>query len=160
MRILARLAMPIKPLRNYLASDPALARIAQGAAEARALDALLRRTLPQELAKSASAAELRQQTLVIVAENGPTAAKIQQMSRSIVAALNRAGVAVKAILVRVGPGFAAPRQANGHELTPGARAALADSAASLPKGPLREALERLATRARAGGANRATIAQP
>lgn len=139
--------MPVKPLRNYLASDPALARIAQGAAEARALDALLRRALPRNLAKSASAAELRQQTFVIVAENGPTAAKIQQMSRSVVAALNDAGIAVKAILVRVRPGFAAPQAAKGHELTPAARATLADSAATLPEGPLRKALERLAARA-------------
>lgn len=139
--------MPVKPLRNYLVSDPALARIAQGAAEARALDALLARALPSELAKNASAAEVRDQILVIVANNGATASKIQQMSRSVVAALSNSGVPVKALLVRVGPAYPSPPRASGHHLSRHAGATLADSAATLPEGALRKALERLAKRA-------------
>lgn len=143
--------MPIQSLRNYLRSDPALARIAQGAAEARALDALLRRALPVELARHARAAELRRETLLIVAENGAIAAKIQQMSRSVVQTLSRSGVAIKSILVRVGPGFGSPCPAAGHQLSPVARAMLTASAAKLPAGSLRKALERLAARAASTG---------
>lgn len=138
--------MPTQALRDYLAADPALARLAQGVAAAKALDRRLQGALPPELKGRVHAAELKRGCLLIVAENGPTASKLQQMSRTIIARLGESGVQLESLLVRIAPADAqraAPRAAS---LSPEAGKLLEASAKDLPAGGLRDALERLARR--------------
>ena len=139
--------MPAQPLRSYLSTDPALARIAQGVANAQALDRLLQQAIPPELRQHAHAVDLAHQCLVIVADSGATAAKIQQMSRTVIKNLVAQGLSIKSLLVRVAPLDRAPAVMTAHTLSPNASNILAASAHALPAGKLRSALKRLARRA-------------
>ncbi|MGC9457089.1 MAG: DciA family protein [Halothiobacillaceae bacterium] len=109
------------------------------------LDALLQEALPESLRGACHVANLRDGTLVVSAANAALATQLRFVAPRLVPALNgRAPVKIDAIKARVLPGRTArpPRPAP-RKLSEQARRGIGETAAGLPPGRLRSALERL-----------------
>jgi hypothetical protein len=138
-------------IRRYLGSGDALARLQDHAARLRRLQTLLERGLPPLLSSLCRVANLKDETLVIVASGGAAAARLKQMIPGLSAHFLQAGHPLKAIKVRVASPEPQPERRAPPErhISPDAKADLARFAASLPAdSPLRSALERLTRRSR------------
>lgn len=138
-------------LNRFLGSGEALARLQDHAARLRRLQAVLERGLPPLLGGLCRVANFKEGTLVLSASGGAAAARLRQLTPSLVGHFVQAGHAVQAIKVKV----AAPETASWRRPPPerhisaDARAGLTQFAATLPAdSPLRASLERLAQRSR------------
>ncbi len=118
-------------------------------AKAREISALSRRcieALPPELASHVRGANIREDTLVILAANPAAAAKLKLVAGTLSQSLLKQGSKVKSVSVRVQPSapgthFAAPHK---HAvITPGALEALASLRDRLEDSPARGALDAL-----------------
>ncbi len=143
-----------QPLHDYLGSGDALARLHDHAARLRRLQRVLERALPPPLAAACHVANLKKDALVIAADGGAAAVRLRQMTPSLMEHFTHAGHPLAAISVKV----ATPRQetaprslAEGRHITAAAKSTLTAFAATLPMdSPLRESLERLASRSKNG----------
>ncbi len=138
-------------LQRYLGSGDALGRLSEHAARLRRLQATLEATLPPAYAGACAVANLKGDTLVLIARNGATAARIKQLAPTLQRELAAAGTLVKRIDVRVRLGGAETERAapQARRLPAAGRQSLADLAASLPAdSPLRESLEHMIARSR------------
>ena len=140
-----------RPLNGFLGSGDALARLHDHAARLRRLQGLLERELPPALASACSVANLKQDTLVLLAHNGAAAAKLRQLAPTLAARLGANGVALKTVQVKVQVHEGAPERSPPvpRQLGTGGRSSVAAFCATLPEdAPLRASLERLLARSR------------
>ncbi len=138
-------------LNRFLGSGEALARLQDHAARLRRLQLVLERGLPPLLAGLCRVANLKDGTLVLSASGGPAAARLRQLTPSLVEHFVQAGHAVQVIKVKVAtpetPQWRRPPPER--HISADARASLTRFAATLPPdSPLRASLERLAQRSR------------
>ena len=134
---------------QYLDSDAAAGRIM---AHARLLLKLSRRfeaVAPAGLRHAAHVANYKSGIVVIHADNGAVAAKIRQLSQRLSDELSKGGTECSGIEVKVQP-RQIPSQSTTSTLKPLSGKAigmLRSTSESLPKGSLKDALERLLARA-------------
>lgn len=134
---------------QYLDSDAATSRVM---AHARLLQKLSRRfeaVAPGGLRHAARVANYKSGKIVIHADNGAVAAKIRQMSQRLCDELSKGGTQCSDMEVKVQP-RQIPYQSTTSTFKPLSGKAfdmLQSTAESLPKGPLRDALDRLLERA-------------
>lgn len=135
-------------LEHYLDDDAAAGRVM---AHARLLLALSRRfeaAAPAGLASAARVANYKSGKVVIHADNGAVAAKIRQMSQRLGIELSKEGAECSGIEVKVQPRQIPCQSTGSHQkpLSGKAFGTLTATLATLPAGPLREALETLLER--------------
>ena len=136
-------------LEHYLDNDAAAGRVM---AHARLLLKLTRRfeaVAPAAVAHAARVANFKSGKIVIHADNGAVAAKIRQMSQRLCDELSKGGAECSGIEVKVQP-RQIPCQSMASTQKPLSASTcgvLRSTSENLPKGPLREALETLLTRA-------------
>lgn len=141
-----------QPLRRFLSSGDALAKLQDHARRLRRLQRALESALPVQLAPQYRVGNLVDDELVVFAQSGAAAVRLKQMVPSVVERLRMAGHAVRTIRVKI----LSPDAASGHDrpaavrnLSVTARDHLTDFAASLPAdSELRKSIEHLARRAR------------
>ena len=134
---------------HYLDSDASTSRIM---AHARLLQKLSRRfeaIAPSGLRHAARVANYKSGKIVIHADNGAVAAKIRQMSQRLCDELSKGGAQCSGVEVKVQPRQipCQSRPSTSKPLSAGACGALRSASASLPDGPLRNALDVLLARA-------------
>jgi hypothetical protein len=138
-------------LNRYLGSGDALARLKDHAARLRRLQVVLERGLPPLIAGLCRVANLKDGMLVIAASGGAAAARLKQMTPSLIEHFVHAGHAVHNIRVKVATPEVAQwrRPPPDRHISPNAKASLTQFAATLPPdSPLRASLERLARRSK------------
>ena len=134
---------------HYLDKDAAAGRVM---AHARLLLKLSRRfeaVAPAGLRHSAHVANYKLGTIIIHADNGAVAAKIRQLSQRLSNELSKGGAECSGIEVKVQP-RQIPSQSTSSTQKPLSEKAigmLRSTTENLPKGPLREALDKLLERA-------------
>lgn len=138
-----------RQLQRFLGSGDALARLRDHAGRLMRLQTLLARQLPPAMATSCSVANLKGDSLVLLADGGAAAARLRQMAPSLVQQLAAAGIPVKTIQVKVKVTEVrdAERPVTRRTLSAAGSRSLEELAAALPDdSPLRESLERLLRR--------------
>jgi hypothetical protein len=138
-------------LQRFLGSGDALARLHDHAARLRRLQGLLECHLPPSMAGACAVANLKNDTLVLLAQGGAVAAKLKQLAPTLLTQLGAAGVPLKAIQVKVQVHIAAPAAPppTARILSGTGRESIEALSATLPvDSPLRQSLERLVARSR------------
>ena len=133
---------------HFLATDPGLSRLTAQALRLLACQRTLRSLLPPALAAQCHVGLWQDGRLVLHVPSGTHAAQLKQRLTTLTTQLQQRGVEVTAISIRVQPGdFSGekPRKA-ASRLSPGGSRALQELAGTLPDSPLKQALERLASR--------------
>ncbi|MCC6195242.1 MAG: DUF721 domain-containing protein [Burkholderiales bacterium] len=136
-------------MSRILAGDEQIAAWHQRMQQESQLTAAVRRMLPRALADRVRVAEAGAQTLKLAVPAGAIAAVVRQRSPDLLAGLRREGLHFTQIEVRVQVAVNIPASGKAPEQH-GNRvdsAALRELAATLPPGPLREAVLRLVRRA-------------
>lgn len=109
-----------------------------------AIERIVRSALPRELGKFCSAGRLERGELQLYADNGAAAAKIRQLSRSILDKLGARGLGIDSlkVMVRVNP---PAREAPRKKPVMGKKGldSFRELAAALPASPLRSSIESL-----------------
>ena len=134
---------------HYLDKDASAGRVM---AHARLLLKLSRRfeaVAPAGLRHSAHVANYKLGTIIIHADNGAVAAKIRQLSQRLSNELSKGGAECSGIEVKVQPRQIPSQSTSSTQkpLSDKAIGMLRSTTENLPKGPLREALDKLLERA-------------
>lgn len=140
-----------RPLNGFLGSGDALARLHDHAARLRRLQVVVERLLPPALTDACAVANYKNDTLILLARNGAAAAKLKQLTPSLIGEITAAGVLVKNIQVKVQiQDFAVERPAPvARTLSESGKTSLSEFSATLPEdSPLRQSIERLLARSR------------
>jgi len=138
-------------LQRFLGSGDALARLHDHAARLRRLQGLLEQHLPRSLAGACAVANLKSDSLVLLAQGGAVAVKLKQITPTLLAQLAAAGVPLKTIQVKVQVHIAEvePAPPIARILSESGRHSIEALSATLPvDSPLRQSLERLVARSR------------
>lgn len=140
--------MHSKNLRAYLDSAAGIAALLPQAERLIELRRIYRSIVPQQLSRSSSIVNYKQEIVVIFAENNAIAAKIKLLSPRLVNDFVKRGLQVTGIRLEVQPGQtprveALPKHAR---LSPAGAASLDALARRLPDSKLRQALADLAAR--------------
>jgi hypothetical protein len=137
--------MPALNINRFLSAEGDFQPVMEKAREIEALSKLLQGFLPPELAPLARVANLKDGKLVILAANGPAAAKLKLLSESLGAYLTKRRSQVNSVSVRVQPSapeVEATVQKQAH-LSEGALHELRNLYSRLPESPFRTALKTL-----------------
>ncbi|MBI3140377.1 MAG: DUF721 domain-containing protein [Rhodocyclales bacterium] len=144
--------MATHPLDAYLNSADGLAPLAAHAGRLVKLQRVFEESAPPHLAESSRVANLKLGKVVLHADNGAVAAKLNQLLPSLVDEFCKKGFEVTEIQVKVQPRFTASQQFHYRKapaVSSGAKAGLQRLAAELPEdAPLKAAVERLVKRSR------------
>jgi hypothetical protein len=137
-----------QPLARILAADATLAGWTQRARAEAELTAAVRRLLPRALAERVRVAEVTDATLTLATSTGTVAAVVRQRGPTILGELTREGRNFTEIRVRVqvrgdAPPDAKPSKIQRIKVDPAPLHRLAET---LPDGPLRAAVQKLARR--------------
>jgi hypothetical protein len=137
--------MPALKINRFLSADGDFQPVIEKAREIEALSKLVEGFLPPELAPLARVANFKEGKLVILAANGPAAAKLKLLSESLGGYISKRRSQVNSVSVRVQPwvlGVAEPppKQA---QLTAAALNDLAALYARVSDSPFRNALKSL-----------------
>jgi len=138
--------MKLSRIANYLDSGEDLQPVLAKAREILALSKHCVDLLPPELASQLRGANIREETLVLLAANPAAAAKLKLLAGTLSGSLLQQGSKVKAVSVRVQPSAAGSIIAAAHKearLSPAALAALNGLREGLDDCPARTALDRL-----------------
>lgn len=139
--------MPARSLDDCLRTS-GLARFASHAERLRRLQRLLEATLPKPLVRAARVANVRQGRVFIHTDGGAVAAKLKQITPTLLGVIRDADAEITGIEVRVQPGPVKPGIRRKDERPPPGtmqKQGLASLAAGLPEeSPLKKVLERLA----------------
>ena len=140
----------MRPLRQILTADAALARWTERQQRDRAVLQLIKRELPQALAAHVGAASAEAQELILVATSGAAAALLRQRIPPLQTALEHSGMKFTVIRVRVQARSARTKAEKilAKQMDPMTAARLKARARKLTDPALRDALTRLAS---AGG---------
>lgn len=139
------------PIHRFLGAGDALARLRDHASRLRRLQTVLEQHLPPALAAGCSVANLKGDTLVLLANGGAVAARLKQIAPTLADQITASGVPIRTIQVKVKvlEEPEARRAAPDRRLSDAGKRSLADFSSSLPAdSPLRESLERLIGRSR------------
>ncbi|MCC4117898.1 DciA family protein [Aromatoleum toluclasticum] len=138
-------------IQRFLGTGDALARLKDHAARLVRLQNLLQQHLPPALASACSVANLKGDTLVLLANGGAAAARLKQIAPSLIQQFGAVGLPIKTVQVKV-------KVLETHEerrpppqrtISEDGSRSIADFSATLPAdSPLRESLERLVRRSR------------
>lgn len=138
-------------IQRFLGTGDALARLKDHAARLMRLQNMLQQQLPPALASSCSVANLKGETLVLLANGGAVAARLKQIAPTLIQQFAAAGLAITTIQVKVKVIETREERRPPPQRTiseTGSRS-LEDFSATLPaESPLRESLERLIRRSR------------
>ena len=142
--------MHSRKLRAYLDSAAAIAGLLPQAERLIELRCIYSKLLPQQLLRSSSIVNYKQQTIVIFAENNAVAAKLRLLSPRLVNDFSKFGVEVTGIRVEVQPvrehlGATTPKRAR---LSRAGAESLETLANQLPDSKLKQALAQMAARDR------------
>jgi hypothetical protein len=135
-------------LNAYLASNQDLRQLSSKAGQLAALQRHYESFAPRSLIRSSHVMQLRQQTLVIAANNGAVAAKLRQMTDEFISCFQARGCEVTGIQIRVQ--VAVPPHTSlsrPRKLGKAALDALEKLDEELADSPLKAALRRLGRRA-------------
>lgn len=138
-------------IQRYLGTGDALARLKDHAGRLMRLQTLLEQHLPPALTAACSVANLKGDTLVLLAHGGAVAARLKQIAPSLVQQFASAGLPIKTIQVKVKviEEHEVARPPTQRILSEKGSQSLTDFSSTLPEGsPLRESLERLVLRSR------------
>ncbi len=137
-------------LSRFLSGGDALSRLHEHANRLQRLQRTLEALLPAYLANSCTVANLKGDTLVLLARTGAGAAKLRQIVPSLQQGFANAGVCIGSIQIKIIPQNAAavaPKTVTPRILPSGGRQSIETFCATLPPdAPLRESLERLLSR--------------
>ena len=139
-------SMPALKIGRFLSTEGDFQPVMAKAREIDALASLLADLLPPELAAQSRVANFKDGTLVILAANGPVAAKLKLLSGQLSEGIAKLGAKVNSVSVRVQPGAARTAYAAPHKQAQLSRAALLELAAlhaRLPESPFRKSLKKL-----------------
>lgn len=139
------------PLSRFLGHGDTLAKLHDHARRLQQLQVRFQRALPGPLSKACAVANLKGETLVVIAQSGSVAARLRQMAPSLARAMAADGLPIATIDVKVAlvtepePRPKAPARAIGD----GGRNSLAALIERLPEGDeLRASLKHLLERCR------------
>ena len=138
--------MKLPRIDRYLTTGEGLQPLIAKALEISALSRRCIEVLPPELAPYVRGANIREDTLVILAANPAAAAKLKLFAGTLSQSLLKQGSKVKAVSVRVQPSAPEGNIAAPHKhavMTPGALEALAGLRDTLEDSPARSALDAL-----------------
>lgn len=140
--------MSARKLHVYFATSARLAALGNQVERVLEMQQLWERLAPPLLAQTCRVSGVRDHVLVLFANNGAIAAKARQLAPTMLEKLQKTGVEVTAIQVRVQVGLAVrePRRIKNLRLGAGARASLAGLLGRLDDGPLRQALAHMLER--------------
>ena len=126
--------MPALKLDRFLSADGSFQPVIEKAREIDALSKLCSAFWPPELARLARVANIKDGTLVVLAANGPAAAKLKLLGESLGQFLSKQGAKVNSVSVRVQPGDARETGAGkpARNRCSAARSSVAVSSASSP----------------------------
>lgn len=139
--------MQARSLEECLAADDGLARVSGHAARLLRLQRVFEATVPRPLARGARVANLKLGKLVIHADSGAVAAKLRQITPTLVDVFKKQSAEVTGIEVKVQPRTDKPAVATAPDHGPlgdHAKQGLTSLADKLPPdSPLRQALKHL-----------------
>jgi len=138
--------MKLSRIDRYFDSGEDLQPVLEKARKILALSKHCVDLLPPDLASQLRGANIREETLILLAANPAAAAKLRLLAGPLSESLLQLGSKVKGVSVRVQPSTGPGRLAATHKaatLSPAALTALADLRAALPDSPARLALDRL-----------------
>ncbi len=140
--------MHSKNLRAYLDSAAGIAGLLPQAERLIELRRIYSRVVPEQLLRSSSVVNYKQQRVVIFAENNAVAAKLRLLSPRLVNDFSRCGVEVTGIRLEVQPRREARIQARSKQarLSPAGFASLDALARRLPDSKLKQALADMVAR--------------
>ncbi len=134
-------------LNAFLASNQELRQLSSKARQLAALQRNYALIVPPSLQASSRVLQLRQQLVVIGADNGAVASKLRQMTTEIISLFQARGCEVTGIQIRVQVGSPRlPAKTTPRKLGQDARNALEELGEKLDDSPLKSALRRLAKR--------------
>lgn len=139
------------PLQRFLGDGDALARLKDHAQRLVRLQSLFVSMIGEPLARTCAAANLKGDTLVVLASNGAAAVRIKQIAPRLIEQFCVNGVLIKTIQVKIAVNNPAPERIppTGRALSDAARASLVRLCESLPAdAPLRDSLKTLVERSR------------
>lgn len=140
--------MSARKLQSFLSSTSSLAALASQAERVRALQRHWEQVAPPSFAQTCKVSGLRDQILVLYANNGAIAAKVRQLAPTMLDKLKKRGLEVTAIQVRVQACSLKPEQKPIKTLRLGVagKDSLQQLAERLEESPLKQALERMLKR--------------
>ena len=140
--------MHSRKLRSYLDSAGVVAGLMPQAERLIELRRLYRALVPQQLLRSSSIVNYKQQRVVIFAENNAVAGKLRLLTPRLVNDFAQSGVEVTGIRVEVQPRNEAPAAAAAKHarLSPSGAQSLAALAQRLPEGELKRVIQNFATK--------------
>ena len=139
--------MPARKVGFYFDATPAVQSLVKQALRLIEMQRVFTEIAPKPLAQSGRVGRFARSTLLLFADNGAVAAKLKQLTPSLLVKFQKRGYEVTAIRVEVQP---PPRQAPPRKkirLSGKAAGHLQELAGRLPVSPLRAALEGLLARA-------------
>ena len=132
-------------LNSYFAASQELRRLSHKAGQLLVLQRHYERVAPSSLVRASRVLQLEQQTLILAANNGATAAKLRQLAPELARLFQSAGCEVTGIQVRVQVAMPPAKRAHTPAtLSATGRKRLMELAVELPDSPLKSALQRLA----------------
>ena len=139
--------MPTRKIGSYLDATPTLHSLVKQAQCLIEMQQVFTESAPKPLALSGRVGRFAHSSLLLFADNGAVAAKLKQLTPSLLINFQKRGYKVTAIRVEVQPPHppAPPRRKVG--LSGKALGHLQELAARLPPSPLRSSLERFLARA-------------
>ena len=141
--------MPALKIGRYLSAEGDFQPVMAKAREIDALHKLLEGFLPPELAAQSRVANFKDGKLVILAANGPVAAKLKLLSEMLCVKITKLGPKVNSVSVRVQPGSSEAIDDAVHKPALMSEAAVRELTAlyaRLPESPFRKALRLLLER--------------
>jgi hypothetical protein len=90
------------PLNRFLAGGDTLARLHDHARRLQRLQARLEQALPGAMSEACTVANVKDDTLILIARSGSVAARVRQMAPSLIGAFAGEGAVVRRIEVKVG----------------------------------------------------------
>ena len=134
-------------LKAFLASNPELRQLSSKVKQLSVLQRHYEHIVPPSLRNSSRVLQLRQQVLIVAADNGAVAAKLRQMASEFISLFQARGCEVTGIQIRVQVSTPLPPLPHkSRKLGKTARDALSELDRNLSDSPLKTALRRLAKR--------------
>lgn len=141
---------PLVRLRGLLQAERQFAVALPEAERLAGLNRQLAGVVPKAVARACRVAAVQGETAVVFCANGAAASRVRAQAKGVVQALGKSGVPVADLKVRVRADWSQPEPPEKHDLPGTALQAFRELDESLPEGGLKEAVERLLARRRAG----------
>ncbi len=136
--------MPAHPAHSFLSEAPNLQGLLQQAQKLLALQETWNEVAPKALAAASRVGAVRQQTLIVYANNGAVAGKLRQLVPSLLEKIQKRGVEVTAIRVDVQVEAPPPgKKSKDLVVSDNALSSLGKLEHSLDDSPLKNALQNL-----------------